>query len=121
MSAEKKDLHHLCWPRSSWNAGYAHAIRNYPYFVVELPKDTVHREIHHQMRQVPVPSAFAAHTAWQQIKILEHFGVLHPDDPPEKRLGILVGLFDCSSQKTADAFRRQAKIIRKYANKKPLE
>lgn len=111
------DKHHLCFPRKDWNKGYAHAIRGHWYFVVEIPKDTLHPEIHHTVPSVPVPRGSSAKDAYEQVVMLESYGVLHKTDPIEKRLRLLVALFDCADQPTADAFKEQLKVITNF--KKP--
>lgn len=112
------DRHHVCWPRRAWNTGYAKALRTHWYFLVKIPRKTLHAAIHHEMGQVPTPSGAAAKQALEQVLNLERYGALHRDDPLEKRLGLLASLFDCVDQPTADAFRQQLRIVRSF-NKSP--
>lgn len=108
------DKHHLCWPRKKWNTGYARAIRNHWYFIVEIPKKTLHPAIHNQMTHIPVPRGLAAKSAYEQVVMLEQYQAIHKDDPIEKRLTLLIALFDCIEQPTADAFRKQLEIITNF-------
>ena len=111
---KRTDLHHLCYPRKKWSRGYAHALRNYWYLRVEIPKDTLHAAIHHALAEVPIPRGLAAKEALEHLALLNSFGVLHKNDPIEKRLKLLIALFDCIAPATANAFRKQLKIVTKF-------
>lgn len=117
--ARKLDKHHLCFPRRGWNKGYAHALRHHWYFVTEIPRETLHARIHESVTNVPVPSGQSAKDAYEQVVMLESYGALHKEDPIEKRLGLLIALFDCCEPKTADAFKRQLETVRKFNKKAP--
>lgn len=108
------DKHHVCWPRRVWNVGYAKALRTHWYFMIRIPRKTLHAKIHHEMGEIPIPSGNAARQAYEQVINLERYGALHKDDPIEKRLGLLASLFDCIDQPTADAFRQQLRIVRQF-------
>lgn len=117
MSKEvKKDTHHLCFTRHNWNKGYAKAIRNYWYFIVLIPKDTLHANIHHTIKNIPVPKDCSARAAYDTIRILERQGILGLKDSVEDRLQLLIKLFSETEPATADAFMVQMAIIRR--NKK---
>lgn len=107
--------HHLCWPRRKWDrVPEAVRLRNYPYCIIELPQNTVHRHIHESMREIPVPNGQSAQHALEQLKLLESHNGIGPSDPIEKRLMVLAAMFDRSAQETADALRRQLKIVCGY-------
>lgn len=84
-----------------------------------IPKTTLHRFIHENMTHIPVPSELAAKGALEQLRYLEKYGAISDDDPIEKRLGLLAALFDCVAQPTADGFREQLAIVRKFYEKPP--
>lgn len=111
------DRHHLCWTRRKWECNeWLRALRLYPYCVIMIPRDTLHRYIHSEMCYIPAPKPSSAKYALYQLELLEKANVLHEDDPIEKRLTLLAALFDCSDQPTADAFRKQLKIVREFNN-----
>lgn len=114
-----KDSHHLCFTRKSWSGTYANMIRNFHYCKMPLPKYTLHQFIHDNMSHVPPPSELAAEQIYMQLLYLDGAGVLHDTDPIERRLKLLAGLFDCIAQPTADAFREQADIVRRFYEKPP--
>jgi hypothetical protein len=49
--------------------------------------------------------------------MLESYGSLHKNDPIEKRLQLLIALFECADSQTTKALRRQLEVV--YNIKKP--
>ena len=70
---------------------------------------------------MPVPKDINALRALEQLRLLERYGAISDSDSFERRLQLLAALFDCTEQPTADAFRRQAKIVRDFYNERPSE
>lgn len=108
------DTHHLIWVKRDWNNGSLRSLRSHWYFRVPLPKQTLHAQIHHEMTHIPVPKAVYAKQALEYIRILESRGLIHQNDPAERRLFLLAAIFDGVAQPTADALRQQAQIISKF-------
>lgn len=111
------DSHHLCWPRRDWNKGAAKKLRAHHYCIVRIPKRSLHQRIHNESPVVPVPKKLNVDSALFQLALLERFGGIRYDDPIEKRLRVLAAIFDCSEQPTADAFREQLEVVRKFDGK----
>lgn len=115
--AVKQDVHHLCWPKKKWCRGYLKALRDHWYLKVTIPKQTLHAKIHHLIKGIPLPSGWAAKEAYKQIVNLEHYSAIHNYDTVEKRLELLISLFSCCSQPTADALTEELNIVRKFYNR----
>ena len=113
-SACYKDRHHILWPQHDWNRGYAKELRNHWYMVVPIPMNTLHRTIHHEIVHIPVPRGFIAKQALEQLDMLERHGALHPYDNIEKRLMVIMALFECCEPATHAALKRQQDIVRKF-------
>lgn len=113
------NTHHLCWPRKKWDRGYAKLIRSHWYFNVQIPANTLHASIHKKMWGIPTPDGTAAKDAYEQIRMLEESNALHRDDSVELRLNLLIALFECIAQPTADAFKEQKCLINKFNEKAP--
>lgn len=107
-------IRHLCYQKRHWGVGANRELRNYWYCVIEIPRRTVHRIIHEWVSDVPAPKPVNAKAALMQLKMLEKYRAISENDPLEKRLRILAGLFDCVEQPTADGFRKQLKIVQEY-------
>lgn len=106
--------HHLCWCRRKWDKGAAHKLRNHPYCIVWVPDTTVHKKIHRTIDEVPVPSELGINEALAQLDYLAEHGAITTKDTAEKRLRVLVALFEHSDQPTADAFKKQLEIVREF-------
>lgn len=115
-STSSLDNHHLCFIRAWWGKGYVRELRQFHYCIMPIPKNTLHRFIHRNMSGVPVPKDYSAKQALEQLLMLEKANAIHDDDPIEKRLNLLVSLFDCIEQPTADGFRKQLELVRYYKN-----
>lgn len=113
------DAHHLCYQRRHWRHGGAKALRTFHYCIILLPKDTLHREIHHCVENVPEPKEANALEALKQLQMLSRFGAISDDDPVEKRLELLASLFDCCDQPTADGFRKQLEVVHRFYERPP--
>ena len=114
-----RDRHHLCYQRNKWSRGALSALRDYWYCKVSIPRDTLHKRIHLEVPGVPPPQDKSAKSALEQLGYLEQYGSITEFDSIERRLDVLAALFDCSDQETADAFRAQIEVVRKF-KKSPL-
>lgn len=108
----KMDTHHLCFTRRKWSKGYVKAIRNYWYFIVLVPKDTLHATIHHYIKEIPTPHECSAKIVYDTVRELDRKGILKLDDDIEDRLILLIDLFSRIEPSVSDAFRVQLEIIR---------
>lgn len=79
-----------------------------------IPKDSLHRQIHEALAAVPTPKPANAREALQELRTLYHYGGISDHDDIEKRLKVLVALFDYIEQPTADALRKQLAIVQEY-------
>lgn len=113
-----KDTHHLCYQKRNWQGPALVALRDFWYCKAEIPKNTLHRKIHSMVKDVPPPKAINAKSALEQLRTLERYGVIHEEDPIERKLQVLIVLFECVDQPTADAFKKQLDIVHEF--KKPL-
>lgn len=111
----QQDTHHLCYYKKSWRANVgANRLREFYYCKILIPRDTLHKRIHANVPMVPVPRSISALGALEQLRLLERYEAIGPEDPLEKRLMLLAALFDCIEQPTADAFRAQAEVAHEF-------
>lgn len=113
------DAHHLCYQARHFSRGPLLELRQYYYCKVLIPKETLHKEIHESLRDVPAPKPINAAEALKHLRFLTARGAIGEDDPIEKRLAILAALFDYCEQPTADAFRKQLEIIHRCKKAPP--
>lgn len=117
-SSRALDTHHLCYQKKNWKRT-GNYLRDFWYCRVDIPKNTLHKAIHRVVDNVPVPKAANARAALDQLIRLETYGAIHEWDPIEKRLSLLIALFDCVEQPTADAFRKQLQVVHEYKKAPP--
>ena len=110
-NAKGTNRHHLCWARRDWNKGSQRLLRNHWYLVVEIPI-YLHNEIHAKVSHVHLPNAATAREAYKHLQDLEEFGVISKDDGIEKRLAIMIGIFEQLDRGTASGFKEQLKVIK---------
>ena len=115
--AKKIDKHHLLFPRHGWSSGYARALRNHWYFAAEIPRETLHAQIHQEVTHIPVPKGALLKDAYEQIIILDSYGALHKSDSIEKKLRLLLALFDCACPEMAEAINAQLDIVHRFNHK----
>ena len=95
------------------------ALRSHPYCIVEIPAHTLHREIHDRMGPIPPPDQEDAKSALWHLGYLERAGAISANDSIEKRLVVLIALFDYVAPVTAYGFKRQLQIVREFYKKPP--
>lgn len=94
MSRSIFDNHHLLWQKNKWNKGYGRLLRNHPYFKRLIPADTLHRQIHSRIADIPMPSGVACKHAYETVCALIEEGELSIEyDTIEKRLDVLIGVW----------------------------
>ena len=108
------DKHHIFFVRREWSCGNLNRLRLHKYCVVDIPKDTLHRYIHVNMEGIPAPRGQSASEALRHLGYLEGYGAISTDDPLEKRLAVLISLFECIEQPTADALKKQLQLVHDF-------
>lgn len=100
--------------RNEWNKGELDRLRLYPYCIIEMDRDTIHRYLHNHLACIPAPKECSIERVLFQLNCLMEHDAISLDDPIEKRLSVLIALFECSEQPTADALREQLRLIHEY-------
>lgn len=108
------DVHHLLWIGRHWGSGHLASLRQYWYCKVSIPRDTLHRFIHENLATIPTPRPQTAKDVLAQLRYLERYDAIHECDPVDRRLEVLIALFDCVEPHTAEALRKQLEIVREF-------
>lgn len=114
-----KDRHHLMWVGKKWHGYWASKLRLYPWFIVPIPKCTLHFQIHQEMSGIPVPSEPHCREAYEVVIDLEKRGALSPSASVETRIELLIGLFDYVEPATARALKQELTIVKQFYSKPP--
>lgn len=113
------DRHHICYQRRYWKGEALHELRDFWYSIILIPRDTLHHEIHQEVEAVPPPKNINARHALVQLRLLEKYGAIKETDSLEFRLKVYIALFEYTDKKTADGFRKQLEIVRRFNQKSP--
>lgn len=113
------DRHHIFWIRKEWSKGELNKLRLHPYCIVSLRRDTIHIFLHTHLAYIPTPRPLIVKEVLHHLKYLEDYGAISLDDPIEKRLRVLIALFDCVEQPTADALREQLRLVYEFKKAPP--
>ena len=117
-SSGKYNLHHLFYIRRDWNAKKPKQLRAYYYCIISIPI-TLHDGIHANVATVPVPKSKSIDYAIDQLDYLSRFGAIKPSDNIEKRLNVLIALFDCIEPEVTEALKMQLRVVREFYRASP--
>lgn len=109
-----KDTHHIFFQKRKYCGDTLVALRDYWYCRVEIPKNTLHRRVHSLIPNVPVPKITSAKSVLSQLRNLERFEVISEEDTIERRLEVLIALFDPIEPQTTEALRGQLDVVHKF-------
>lgn len=116
---KKTDRHHLLWYKREYSKGWAKRLRDHWYLRIEIPRDTLHHQIHYEVAHIPVPRVISIKGALEQLNLLERFGGISSNDNIEKRLMVLLALFECSEPATHAALKKQYDIVCEFYKRAP--
>lgn len=108
-----EDKHHICYTRKKWKVGKLRCVRIHQYCVIRLPRE-LHENVHAVVPEVPTPRGDTAGYVKEQLDYLLDFGAISINDSFEKRLSVLIALFECIEQPTADALKKQLQLAHEF-------
>lgn len=111
--AERYDRHHVFYQRRHYTTSLAKALRDHPYCLVPIPRDSLHHAIHNVVVDVPVPEAKVLKTVLRRLDALWDAGTITPLDTIEQRLELLITLLTAAPA-TQQALQAQLVICRQY-------
>ena len=107
------DRHHILYQRVNWSRGALTILRQYHYCKVYIPRD-LHDRIHENVRNIAPPRLVNVIDALKQLHSLEMYDSINELDDFEKRLKVLIFLFDSIEPETVECLKRQLEIVREY-------
>ena len=107
------DRHHILYQRVNWSRGALTILRQYHYCKVYIPRD-LHDRIHENVRNITPPRLVNAIDALKQLRNLEMYDSINELDDFEKRLKVLIFLFDSIEPETVECLKRQLEIVHEY-------
>lgn len=108
------DVHHLFYVEDEWNKEGGRTFRDYCYFKVVVERG-LHVDIHAKVKGVPIPTAGSRRYIMEQMEYMYLFRFISDEDSIEKRLALLISLFEeIEEQSTATALRRQLEAVKEH-------
>lgn len=110
-----KDYHHFLYQKRHWKNGYAKALREHPYMGKQIHRNTIHREIHSKIHDVPCPNSKECRQAFEEITRRERDGLIDVElDTCEQRIDLLIELWAEKCPATVAILKWQRDVIAKY-------
>lgn len=107
------DRHHILYQRVNWSRGALTILRQYHYCKVYIPRD-LHDRIHENVRNIAPPRLVNAIDAIKQLRDLELHDSINELDDFEKRLKVLIFMFEYIEPETTECLKRQLEIVHEY-------
>ena len=114
-----EDKHHLFYPRNSWGKGSHYILRTNRYCIAAINKKNLHQNIHKTIPIVPLPSKESVEIVLEQLELLRKYGGIKDGDNAEKRLTVLIALFDFLEPQTTEALEQQLRVVSEFYQKPP--
>lgn len=114
VNSVRQDYHHILFQGRHWNQGWAKVLRRHRYCGAYIPKDTLHREIHSKVHDVPTPNGKDCKQAVEAINSWLEAGWISYDDPIEKKLRIIASCFRAKCPATTAILDWQREIVLKF-------
>lgn len=114
-----EDKHHILFQGRHWHQGYARALREHEYLVKYIPRDTLHREIHSKIHDVPVPRGKECRIAFEELCHRERLGLIDIEhDTIEQRIDFLIEMWqEANCEATIAILKWQKQIVSKFYGK----
>lgn len=109
------DYHHILYQRRHWNQGYAKALREHAYMGRMIPRDTLHREIHSKIHDIPCPNGKECRMAFEELCRRERLGLIDlENDTVEQRIDFLIEMWKDLCPATVAILEWQKQVVSKY-------
>lgn len=118
MKKAVNDKHHLLFPASDYDRGYAKRLREHPYMAKMIPRDTLHQIIHAELASIPCPNGRLCKKAYIALIEAEDKGLVDYNASVEKRIDFLLDIWsfdDCP--RTVFALLHEKEVVRSFYKK----
>ena len=105
------DCHHILYQKKHWKQGWASVLREHPYCRVYIPQNTLHREIHSKVHDIPTPCGKACRVAVEAINSWLESGLISLDDPLERRIEVISWCFRAKYKATTAMLDYQREVV----------
>ena len=115
------DRHHILFQGRHWQNGYAKALREHTYMTKYIPRNSLHREIHSKIHDVPCPNGRECKKAFEELCRREREGLIDLEyDTLEQRIDFLIEMWqEDNCEATIAILKWQKQIVSKFYSKPP--
>ena len=108
------NYHHILYQKKHWQQGWAKTLREHPYCGMYIPQDTLHREIHSKIHDIPTPCGKACRVAVEAIDSWLAGGLISLDDPLERRIEVISWCFRAKYKPITAMLDYQREVVIKF-------
>jgi hypothetical protein len=110
----RKDYHHILFQGRHWKQGWAKILREHKYCGGYIPQDTLHREIHSKIHDIPTPNGSECRKAVEALNSWLDAGYISLDDPIERKIEMIAKCFRANCPATTAILDWQREVVIKF-------
>lgn len=114
LNLYKKDYHHILFQGRHWKQGWAKILREHKYCGGYIPQDTLHREIHSKIHDIPTPNGSECRKAVEALNSWLDAGYISLDDPIERKIEMIAKCFRANCPATTAILDWQREVVIKF-------
>lgn len=114
LNLYKKDYHHILFQGRHWKQGWAKVLRDHKYCGGYIPQNTIHREIHSKIHDIPTPNGVDCRKALERINRMLDAGEISLDDPIEVKIEVIADCFRANCPATTAILDWQREVVIKF-------
>ena len=111
---KRKDYHHILFQGRHWKQGWAKILREHKYCGGYIPQDTLHREIHSKIHDIPTPNGSECRKAVEALNSWLDAGYISLDDPIERKIEMIAKCFRANCPATTAILDWQREVVIKF-------
>lgn len=109
--------HHILYQRKHWNNGWAKRLREHPYCWAYIPANTLHREIHAKIHDIPTPNGVDCKVAVEALDSWLEAGLISLDDRLDRKIEVIAMCFRAKCPATTAMLDWQREVVSKFYSK----
>lgn len=108
------DYHHILFQGRHWKQGYAKVLREHPYCGGYIPQNTLHREIHSKIYDIPTPNGAECRYALETLNKWLEEGRISLDDRLDVKIKFIAECFREKCPATTAILDWQMEVVSKF-------
>jgi hypothetical protein len=113
----REDYHHILFQGRHWKQGWAKVLRDHKYCGGYIPQNTLHREIHSKIHDIPTPNGADCRIAVEAINSWLDAGYISMEDRLDRRIEVIAWCFRAKCPATTAMLDWQKEVVSKFYSK----